>query len=227
MAAYGPHNTLTSSRDDPVADVFRRLRQRSELGRSGQPDLPALREEVVRVFGMLDSVVFAAAVVCAESRRLVDGEVDRSRAGCVLHESSYDRPRWVDQPRRPDLLFAGASPEPAYDQPTVVHEGESAWLERCGWPQRLVRACRSWLLLPVRGWGRTVLVFVLGSDRPAVENAGLRHELDRLHDLVAPLVAARCECEALAIELRGVKTENETLTRLNRLQRKFVTVTSH
>jgi signal transduction histidine kinase len=87
--------------------------------------------------------------------------------------------------------------------------------------------CVGWLIAPIAIRGQLKFALVLGLDQDPDSHPQIRESLGRLVKALGPVVAVWSEALALNARLRQVDEENLALSRLNRLQGRFVAMASH
>ncbi|MCB1182491.1 GAF domain-containing protein [bacterium] len=198
----------------PVSALMERL-----AGGDGTPDLERLALGLADALPHLPGARHLAVAVDADRAFLLDSNWNRRRETCLV-VSRESAPRWVALPGgwNPLAAAAGDKEHPVACGPAPVPGGAP-------WSVLDDAAAGPWCLLPVRVLGHIVACVVVEREPGAHEDlAAMLSAVGRAVGVVTGLWA---ELASLGVDLDQARSEAESLTRLNRLQGRFVAMTSH
>lgn len=189
-------------------------------------DLAILQEALVRAYVARPEVAFAAVLVDERAGEALAPDEGKIHHGahhrCASMAADSSAPIWSLCPPELDQLFAQARRAAG-----GVLMGGSDLPAQIAWPVAWPYNCRSWLLASIEGRDHPVLLIAVAG-QVGVEQVGeLRASLVALRERLGPRLGGLWEIQALRAELQTVRSENEALSRLNRMQGQFVAVASH
>lgn len=206
---------------EPVESLVQRTAAHPEIALSEDGDLADLLEETVQSLAGVAGVAFAAAVTAPGCGAWRDAQRDGKR--CIAVGAGQAWPQWLELPREAAVFF-DLTEVPA-DRPFL--SGGADALRRLGFPPAAAAAFDQWLLAPVGGRQGADLHLVVGYRAREADPAYLKLTIVRLSSQLAPLLTASFHLNRLRGELATLHAENETLTRINKMQSDFVAVASH
>ncbi len=228
MSGYSDNVLAMSRTKDPVEHFM------SLIGSGmGQPNLVDLGNAFLGTWSDLPGVKAAAVATDPTGPVLLDrscrGNIEswlvttRNRDGKVSHPCwvgmsgrwSGLASSWDDSPQEIPLVLQGSGPFPG---------GEPWMAEGQGFEPV---SCTDWLMAPIELRGKVKFVLLLGLDGNPDLHDPVRQTLERLVKALTPVTAVWGHALALNARLRMADDENRALTRLNRLQGRFVAMASH
>lgn len=199
---------------DPVAAVIERL-----SGGDGAPDLALLAEAVVGARPDLSGARHVAVAVDADCAFLLDHKWSRRTETC-LTASEDAAPRWVALP-------GGWAPLAVYlaDKDRAVAAGTGPVPGGAPWAVVTDPEAGPWYLLPIRVLGHTVACVL--AEATSEDPDGLGDQLVAIGKAIEVVTGLWAEVVSLHADLDQARNDKDSLTRLNRLQGRFVAMTSH
>jgi hypothetical protein len=207
---------------EPVDSLARRTADNAGIALGEDGDFADLLEETVLVLSRVPGVAFAAAITGAGWPADVDDERG-TPARCIAVRVGQTWPQWIDLTARGAAFFGAAARDP--DRPFPA--GPAAALRDADFPPAVGSVFDRWLLAPLAGHGAAGLAVLVGLRSREADEAYLKMTMVRLGSQLAPLLAASGHLARLRGELASLHAENETLTRINKMQSDFVAVASH
>lgn len=207
---------------EPVDSLVRRTADNAGIALGEDGDFADLLEETVLVLSRVPGVAFAAAITGPGWPAEPVGE-GVNRARCIAVGTGQNWPQWIDLTARSAAFFGTA----ARDQERPFHAGAAAALREADFPPAATAAFDRWLLAPLAGREGAGLAVLVGLRGREADEAYLKMTMVRLGSQLAPLLAASGHLARLRGELASLHAENETLTRINKMQSDFVAVASH
>jgi signal transduction histidine kinase len=122
---------------------------------------------------------------------------------------------WGDPQIETSLVYQGSGPLPG---------GEPWLIEGQGFEPV---SCDGWLVAPIQLRGKVKFALVLGLETHPDLHGEVRRSLEQLVKTLSPVTAVWAHALDLTTRLRIADDENRALTRLNRLQGRFVAMASH
>ncbi|MHB8078922.1 MAG: HD domain-containing phosphohydrolase [Candidatus Krumholzibacteriia bacterium] len=207
---------------EPVDSLVRRTADNAGIALGEDGDFADLLEETVLVLSRVPGVAFAAAITGPGWPAEPDDERG-ARARGIAVAAGQPWPQWLDLTPRSAAFFAGAAGDP--ERP--FHAGPAAALRDADFPPAAAARFDRWLLAPLAGRAGADLAVLVGLRSREADEAYLKMTMVRLGSQLAPLLAASGHLARLRGELASLHAENETLTRINKMQSDFVAVASH
>ena len=207
---------------EPVDSLARRTADNAGIALGEDGDFADLLEETVLVLSRVPGVAFAAAITGSGWPGEADDE-HGTRARCIAVGTGQTWPQWIDLTPRGAAFFGVAARDP--ERP--FHAGPAAALRDAGFPPAAGAQFDRWLLAPLAGREGAGLAVLVGLRSREADEAYLKMTMVRLGSQLAPLLAASGHLARLRGELASLHAENETLTRINKMQGDFVAVASH
>ncbi len=218
MICNDTSNPQTLRSQDPVAAVMSRL-----AAGSGSADLELLAFAVAEALPGLPGVRHVAVAVDSDRAFLLDGNWTRQQENCLVVDGQQ-HPHWVSLPGGWNPLVM------------AVREGAGAVVQGHGdipggtpWSLMPNPDQGAWFMVPVEVVGHTVAVVIMETTPgwDAEQTAAVGEHLaavGRALNVVTRLWASHV---SLTSELAQARGEKQSLTRLNRLQGRFVAMASH
>jgi len=217
---------LTETKSSPplhsqaVTDLLGRL----DRGASCGCDLRVWQEAITRACASLSSVTFATVLVDAVAHTVFSGGDDRADDHCCLWRTGAADPVWQGMLAEAASLFAATE---QLGDPILAGAGDLP--VGLAWPADWPRECASWQLVRIDAREHPALLVVVGSQRsPSREAAAeISDLLSLLRERLATQLTTQWELMVLRSELQAARSENEAMSRLNRMQARFVAMASH
>ncbi len=203
--------------------LFQRTATQGDVTLSEDGELVDLLEDSVQSLAALPGVVFAAAVTGPGWSPPAGATGTTASPRCIALGSGQQWPQWLDLPPEAARLLEALE----LDAGRPFHAGDAATLRRSGFPPARDARFDSWILAPVVGKGRTALHVLVGLRAREADTACVKMSLMRLNSRLAPLLSASLHLGRLRGAVATLHAENETLTRINKMQSDFVAVASH
>jgi signal transduction histidine kinase/putative methionine-R-sulfoxide reductase with GAF domain len=186
-----------------------------------------LLEEVVQNLTTNPAVVFAAAVVFPAGDDTVGGAgaewhagLTRQRIVCVTRRQVLAT--WSEFHSDRSELFRHMR----YAETGDLWEGPFSLLQRDGLFTQFDDA-ESYLATPIAQDGRSVVVLIAGLRHPVQSRNEVVLHLLNVAAQLKPLLVAETRLSSLRGELSSLHDQNDSLTRLNKMQNDFVSIASH
>jgi len=208
---------LRESMANPLQTIFNGLTSEANVS-----DLDSVARSVISVFRDLPGVEAVAMAADPDRAALLDPAWNRRNKPCLGWWQGCTEPRWLTIPQQWSGLIANA-PVAGIAVGVGKIPGGQPWpgLEKGG-PQ-----AKGWILAPIRSSEKVMLAVLVGVNRnPAMEPA-IMATMQDLQTFMNPLVGAWSEIVALKWKLNQAENNSRALTRLNRLQGRFVSMASH
>ncbi|MEN8006498.1 MAG: HD domain-containing phosphohydrolase [Candidatus Krumholzibacteriota bacterium] len=228
MNGYADNATAMSPSADPVDQVM------SAIGSAeGLPELGDLVRTYLSAWTALPGVLAAAAAADPHGAVPLDTSTCRHCESWLVatrRHAGEDQPfDWVDMGagwtglasawsggrNNPSRIIQGAGPLP----------GGEPWSEPGHGFEPVV--CSGWMMAPFEVGGQVKFVLAVGLADDPDAGREVHGHFDRLVKALKPVVTVWSEAMALDARLRRADDKNKALTRLNRLQGRFVAMASH
>ncbi len=207
---------------EPVDELAQRSAAAASAALREQGDLAELLVEMLQALRRLPGVQFAAVIAAPGWAELCGPGASGGRR-CLALAAGQTWPEWLELPREAAIFFDLLHVE----QTEPFRSGGAATLRAIGFPPAAAPAWDAWTLTPVGEPGRAALIVLAGTRRGESDEVYLRAAMARLAGQLAPLLAAGHHLARVRRELATLHAENETLTRINKMQGDFVAVASH
>jgi signal transduction histidine kinase len=185
-------------------------------------DLDSVARAVISVFKDLPGVEAVSVAADPDRAALLDPAWNRRNKPCLGWWQGCTDPRWLTLPQHWNGLIENI---PAAGIAVGIGQipGGQPWPElEKGGPET-----KGWILAPIRNGDKVMLAVLVGMSRnPSLDPVTLSALRD-LQTFMNPLVGAWSEIVALKWKLNQAENNSRALTRLNRLQGRFVSMASH
>lgn len=185
-------------------------------------DLDSVVLSVISVFRELPGVEAVAIAADPDRAALLDPAWNRRHKPCLGWWQGCDQSRWLNLPQNWTGLISGV-PKAGIAAGVGEIPGGKPWPHHDqGGPDAM-----GWILAPIRSGDKVMLVVLVGvKQNPALEPVATG-ALKDLQTFLTPLVGTWSEIVALKWKLNQAENKSSALSRLNRLQGRFVAMASH
>jgi len=202
----------------PVAALMTRL-----SGGEGRPDLELMAYAVADALPSLPHAIHLSVAIDSDRASVLDGNWTRRQDNCLV-VGADQRPCWVELPGGWNPVVTAA-----LDQGGEVVQGQGTVPGGRPWTNLTDHDTGIWFMLPVTVLGLTVAVVCLETDPnlTAQNQKTTKAQLATMGCALNVVTDLWAHTMSLTADLAQARGETHSLSRLNRLQGRFVAMASH
>jgi signal transduction histidine kinase len=218
MSTIDRHLDMDFQVDSANARVLDDLQQTQ-----AKPDLKSLAHSVVRAFARRPQVCAVAFAVNPSVAALLDPGWSRKRLHCLIGGTDSDQPEWRIMGRGWPEDF----PLGPLDWGTGTPPAEVPWPEKVRTASSSKTSARDWARFQIRVRDCGAIIVSLIFEGSLITHPEWGQEVVQMQQTLQLVVDLWAELVSLGVEMRQLSNEKKALSRLNRLQGRFVGMATH